>query len=132
MATHLESLREIRQRTLALVEDFDEERMLGPRLAIVNPPRWEIGHVGWFQEYWILRHALGREPMLPNGDALYNSAIIAHDERWDAPLLSVAETRGYLDRVLDVVSDSSNEIIEEKQYFVTLALLHECMHAEAL
>src|ERR1051325_7753603 len=29
---------------------IEGERLLGPKLAIVNPPLWEIGHVGWFQE----------------------------------------------------------------------------------
>ena len=32
------------------------EQLLGPRLAIVNPPLWEIGHLGWFQERWCLRY----------------------------------------------------------------------------
>src|SRR5690349_20655711 len=89
----VDSLRAIRARTLALVDDLDGERMLGPRLRIVNPPIWEIGHVGWFQEFWVLRHARGLDPMLVNADALYNSAILAHDDRWDAPLFSVPETR---------------------------------------
>ena len=43
-------LQAARSRTLALVEDLDDEQLLGPRLAIVNPPLWEIGHVAWFQE----------------------------------------------------------------------------------
>src|SRR3954471_7138182 len=25
----------------------DGARLLGPKLAIVNPPLWEIGHAGW-------------------------------------------------------------------------------------
>ena len=40
-----------------MVDDLAGERELGPKLAIVNPPRWEIGHVGWFQEFWCLRQA---------------------------------------------------------------------------
>src|ERR1051326_6389615 len=68
----LSALHEARRRTLALVEDLDDEQMIGPRLDIVNPLRWEIGHVAWFQEYWVLRHLCGREPLLANGDALYD------------------------------------------------------------
>src|ERR671935_320272 len=51
------------------------ERLLGPKLAIVNPPLWEIGHVGWFQEHWCLRWPMGRDAgkglapsILPNAD----------------------------------------------------------------
>ena len=49
-------MREFRVRTLGLVADLGAEQLIGPRLAIVNPPLWEIGHVAWFAEYWILRH----------------------------------------------------------------------------
>src|SRR4051794_4760675 len=45
-------LRDSRARTLDLVLDLDDARWMGPRLAIVNPIRWEIGHVAWFQERW--------------------------------------------------------------------------------
>ena len=48
-------LLDARERTLALVHDLAGEQLLGPRLAIVNPPLWEIGHLGWFQERWCLR-----------------------------------------------------------------------------
>jgi iron(II)-dependent oxidoreductase len=41
---------EARQRTLQLVADLDDSQLLGPRLEIVNPLLWEIGHVAWFQE----------------------------------------------------------------------------------
>ena len=54
-------MREFRARTLDLVIDLDDEQLIGPRLAIVNPPLWEIGHIAWFAEYWILRQ-LGKKP----------------------------------------------------------------------
>ena len=37
----------------------DQQQMMGPRLAIVNPLRWEIGHTAYFYEYWVLRQHLG-------------------------------------------------------------------------
>jgi iron(II)-dependent oxidoreductase len=131
----VEALREIRERTLELVADLGDEQMLGPRLAIVNPPLWEIGHVGYFQELWVLRHARGLAPMLANGDAVYDSAVLAHDDRWDAPLLSIPETKAYLARVLERVvqrRDADQGPTGAERYFLALALLHECMHAEAL
>jgi hypothetical protein len=27
-------------------------QLTGAKLDIVNPVLWEIGHVGWFHEYW--------------------------------------------------------------------------------
>ncbi|MBI2015456.1 MAG: DinB family protein, partial [Candidatus Rokubacteria bacterium] len=52
---------EARARTLELIADLEDEQLVGPRLKIVNPLLWEIGHVAWFQERWVLRHD-GRTP----------------------------------------------------------------------
>ena len=86
-------MREFRARTLDLVADLDDEQLIGPRLAIVNPPLWEIGHVAWFAEYWILRHLRKQAPIIENGDQLYNSTDVAHDTRWELLLPSLEETR---------------------------------------
>jgi len=133
----IEALREARERTLELIEDLSDEQLMGPRLRIVNPLRWEIGHVAWFQEFWALRRLGGLPPILVNGDTLYDSARVAHDTRWDLPLPSRAETLGYMKRVLDRVCDSSEcrnrTPIDgyDETYFLHLALFHEQMHAEA-
>src|SRR5438034_5552361 len=99
----IELFHEVRERTLALITDLDDEQLIGPRLNIVNPLRWEIGHVGWFQEYWVLRHLNHRDRILLGGDALYDSARVAHETRWDLPLPSKADTIDYMQRVLDQV-----------------------------
>src|SRR6185503_19364368 len=98
-----ECVRDARQRTLDLVGDLTDEQLLGPRLSIVNPLRWEVGHVAWFQEKWALRHAAGRPPIDPRADALYDSMAIAHETRWGLPLLSRGETLDYLRAVRDAV-----------------------------
>jgi iron(II)-dependent oxidoreductase len=118
-------LRDARARSLSLAGDLTDEQWLGPRLAIVNPLLWEIGHLGWFQEFWTLRHARGRPPLLAQGDALYDSAKVAHDTRWDLPLLPRAEVLGYLEAVL------LQALSDEPGYFHRLALFHEDMHGEA-
>lgn len=128
-----------RARTRAVADDLGGEREFGPMLAIVNPPRWEIGHVGWFQEYWCLRRAgKGRyaaertASILPNADALYNSATVAHDARWHLPLPDFAATLRYRDEVLERVLDRIGARCDEDDaYFVQLAVRHEDMHAEA-
>jgi len=131
---HIELLQEARERTLALVTDLDDEQLIGPRLSIVNPLRWEIGHIAWFQEYWVLRHLNHRAPILDGGDALYDSARVSHETRWDLPLPSKADTIRYMQRVLDQVVhlDDREEPTDDAAYFLSLALQHENMHAEAI
>src|SRR5688572_19467533 len=122
-------LRAAREHTRRRTDDLTGERELGPQLAIVNPPRWEVGHVGWFQEYWCLRGGSeARASILPNADALYNSATVPHATRWSLPLPSFPDTLAYRDAVLDRIVSSLDRI---EPYFVELAVRHELMHAEA-
>ncbi|MGA8593170.1 MAG: selenoneine synthase SenA [Bryobacteraceae bacterium] len=135
------ALREGRARTLELIADLTDDQMIGPRLAIVNPLRWEVGHVAWFQEYWVLRHLRNESPTWPEGDSLYDSARIAHDTRWDLPLPSKSETLAYAQRILDRLLVKHGPAAPEatrringydEAYFVRLGLFHEYMHAEAI
>jgi iron(II)-dependent oxidoreductase len=120
-----------RAHTRRVADDLSASREFGPKLPIVNPPRWELGHVGWFQEFWCLRRA-GRESILPNADALYNSATVAHDERWILSLPSFSSTLEYRDEVLRRVVEQLHAGAEaDGAYFVQLAARHEEMHAEA-
>jgi len=128
-------LRETRSRTLELVADLTDEQMIGPRLAIVNPPIWEIGHVAWFQEFWVLRHLRKHRPLLEGADALYNSTDVVHETRWDLRLPNREKTLAYmgavLDRALDLLQSSGNPS-DEAIFFHLFAIFHEDMHDEAI
>ena len=127
------ALVDARARSLALLEDLDDEEMLGPKLRIVNPPLWEIGHVAWFQERWTLRHLSGRASLLDGSDALYDSAAVVHDSRWELGLPDRAGTLRYVRDVLDGVLERlrSVPLTGDELYFHRLALFHEDMHGEA-
>jgi iron(II)-dependent oxidoreductase len=125
-----------RSRLARIAAAFEGERLLGPRLAIVNPPLWEIGHVGWFQERWCLRlrpDGSLEKSILEKADELYDSSAVAHDTRWDLPLPSLEATRNYLSNVHDRVLERLRREPENEalRYFVSLAIFHEDMHGEA-
>jgi iron(II)-dependent oxidoreductase len=120
-----------RARTLALAAALAPDQLLGPRLAIVNPPLWELGHVAWFQERWVLRHAAGMPPLRRDGDALYDSTAIPHDTRWSLPLPGLEETVGYLREIEARVLALLGRVAADP-YFVQLAVFHEDMHFEAM
>jgi len=137
MVAELErDLLDSRARALRVTGDLDGERLLGPKLKIVNPPLWEIGHVSWFQEFWCLRQRADGPPaasILKGADALYDSSAVAHDTRWGLPLPDLKATRAYGEAVLDKVRERLAREPENEalQYFVRLATFHEDMHAEA-
>jgi gamma-glutamyl hercynylcysteine S-oxide synthase len=126
-----------RRQSVDLYGDLADEELLVPYLRIINPPIWELGHVAWFQEHWVLRHALGQPPIHDgagvDADALWNSAIIPHTQRWTAALPSRGTTLEYLglvrDRVLAAIAAHGAD--ERLRYFTLLSIFHEDMHGEA-
>jgi ergothioneine biosynthesis protein EgtB len=142
------ALIESRNHTLRLVAAA--EQALGPQLTVpllpeINPPRWELGHVGWFQEYWIGRNVQrhrgeacdGTHPKLASAldgaDSLYDPSQVAHDSRWQLPLPDLEATRNYLVETLETTLELLAAAPEDDAalYFYRLALFHEDMHAEA-
>src|SRR5215218_6677455 len=126
-------LREVRHRTRRLTEELSSSELMGPQIDIVNPMLWEIGHVGWFHEYWTLRQAHGRAPLIERGDKLWDSSNVPHGTRWQLDLPDRAGTFSYLADVLARQEDRLGGTVDENaRYFYELALRHEDMHVEAL
>lgn len=120
-------LADARKRTLTSLSGIRD--WMGPKLDIVNPRLWELGHVAWFQEKWVLRRS-GRPSIRPDADALYDSAAIPHGTRWDLPLPTLEATQDYAAEVLRRTRREARRGADP--YYLRLALYHEDMHAEAL
>ena len=75
-------MEDTRTRTLALVEDLDPEQLLVPRLEIDNPFLWEMGHVAFFYDAFLLRELGGTELVMEGSEDLYDSFTVDHDDRW--------------------------------------------------
>ncbi len=129
-------LQDARRHTRRLTRDLEGPQLFGPKLPIVNPVLWELGHVAWFQERWCLRLRADESlsgSVLDGADALYDSATVAHDTRWDLPLPDLSATLEFQDRVLERVLARLDREPDNEWflYFVQLTLFHEDMHAEA-
>ena len=129
------AMRENRVRLRSLIADLDDRQMIGPRLTIVNPPLWEIGHVACLQEFWALPHLRGEKPIMAGADQLYNSTDVAHDTRWELLLPNRDKTLTYMDEVFERCIrriERKDVLASDEFYFYWLATFHESMHAEAL
>ncbi len=126
-------LRDVRRRTRRLTEDLSTDELMGPMLPIVNPVLWEIGHVGWFHEYWTLRQAHGEAPIIDRADLVWNSSTVAHATRWELDLPDRDGVFGYLQDVLARQLDRLGGGVDApRRYFYELSIRHEDMHVEAL
>jgi iron(II)-dependent oxidoreductase len=119
-----------------------------PQCATLNPPLWELGHIGWFQDGWLGRNphrgrGVQADPDVPRhpprragADALYDSSTVPHATRWQLPLpdadATVQDLALQLQRTLALLADLPPETVDDRAlYFFRLALLHEDMHQEA-
>ena len=116
-----------------------------PQRAELNPPLWELGHVGWFQEWWLARNpavdegaradpfVARRLSLLPASDALYDSSNVPHATRWSLDLPTSTATRDYLAQGLATTQASLRNVGPDcdSLYFYRLSLFHEDMHNEA-
>jgi ergothioneine biosynthesis protein EgtB len=143
------ALRDSRGRTLSLVDDLSDAQWYPPVQSGINPIAWELAHIAWFGEFWILRgphhrDALGLAqaqfpPKFAGPDALLDSMRLAHAQRWVLPMPSRAELmpmmRGQLGASIQAIPAAIGEQPTPGEnnalYFHRLALFHEDMHAEA-
>ena len=145
------ALMDARNHTLRLFAAWEEAlaaRDFGvPQRAELNPPLWELGHIGWFQEYWIARNVqrqrgarcdprvLRLASIEPQADRWYDSGNVAHDTRWQLDLPGLEATKQYLLETLTVtleLLDAPRGAEDDAAlYFYRLALFHEDMHGEA-
>jgi iron(II)-dependent oxidoreductase len=135
LAAALLDAREYTRRTYAHLTSAQQRF---PRIPVVNPPRWELGHIGWFQEFWCRRHraddreATRTPSRLPEADAWWNSSRVPHAARWTLPLPDWDGIDAYLCATLADTLDALAGTRDGQRYFFELALYHEDMHGEAL
>ena len=131
----IDALTQAREQLRALMACLPAEHLVGPCEEYLNPPLWEVGHIVWFQERWCLREQPdGRllDSLLAGADALYDSSAVAHETRWNLPLLPPAAWDDYGQQVASAVTARlRNAFNPELAYFAELSLLHELMHIEA-
>jgi ergothioneine biosynthesis protein EgtB len=138
-----DALRDARATTLARTMDQDDDTWSVAQQAGVNLPAWELGHLAWFAEFWILRgpHRTGTDgfvtaakpPSIAGPDAIFDSARLAHGGRWRVALPArddlAKRLAAQLDACIDAIPREGDD--DDANYFHRLALFHEDMHGEA-
>lgn len=140
------ALQELRTHTLSAFQAYERANLLRiPYQPELNPPLWELGHIAWFQEYWVGRNKhrsegtdwqIGRPQntsLLITSDQWFDSAKVQHVTRWDQALPTRETCLKYAEQTLEqtlallqIDAESSSTL-----YFYWLVLQHEAMHLEA-
>jgi ergothioneine biosynthesis protein EgtB len=137
------ALRASRARTWAMVDDLSPAQWRPERQRGVNPIAWELAHLAWFAEFWILRgpherhvegHAMAHRPARFAGpDEHFDSARLAHPARWTTPMPDRRALKAMLSAQLEACIDAipTHADDDAAHEFHRLALFHEDMHGEA-
>ena len=107
------ALQQVRDHTLNSFECYlNADKLVIPLKTGLNLPVWELGHVAWFQEYWITRNLqrsqglacdllhLRKESLLKEADVWFDSAKVPHSARWELKLLTPQQCAQYAEQTL--------------------------------
>ena len=117
-----------------------------PELPELNPLLWELGHIGWFQEWWIARNMQRQRGRLADpqatrlasietgADTWWSDTQVLPAQRWALDLPDSESTKAYLLGTLETTLELLEKAAEtdDALYFFRLALFHEDLHGEAL
>lgn len=133
-AAMVRDLETARARTLALVDHDDAElhRQYDP---LMSPLVWDLAHIGWQEEMWLLRGNDPRRPGMldPTVERCYDAFLNTRASRVDLPLLPPNDARAYCANVRDEVFALLAALPEDADDFTFgLVVSHENQHDETM
>ena len=99
-------LEEARKRTRLLLETVSDEDLAVQHDPIMSPLIWDYGHIGNYEELWLLEKAFGR--CLSNRELydMYDASLHPREERPSLNLLDSEDAGRYLDAVREAVLEA--------------------------
>jgi iron(II)-dependent oxidoreductase len=132
-------LTQARDRTLRLVE-FDDAELMRQYDPLMSPLVWDLAHIGWQEEMWLLRGNDARRPgLLPTAiEGLYDAFAHSRASRADLPLLPPEDARIFCSTVRSKALDALDVLPEEDgtgvdpAFVFGLVVSHENQHDETM
>ena len=133
------ALADARRLTLELVAPLSYADLVGQHSTIMSPLVWDVAHIGYFEELWLVRRLGGDAALLAEGDRLYDAFESERAARASLPLLGPDEAFSFLARVreraLAVLAglelDSRDRLLADG-YVYELVRQHELQHQETM
>jgi gamma-glutamyl hercynylcysteine S-oxide synthase len=133
------ALERARRRTEDLLAPLSDEQLTRQISPLQSPLVWDLAHIGYFEELWLLRRVGGRSVLSSEYDDLYDSFAHARGERGRLPILSPHAARAYVMEVRDAVvallpelSLDDGDPLLERGFVVGMVVQHELQHAETM
>lgn len=127
-------LTKARDRTLRLV-DFDDAELHRQYDPLMSPLVWDLAHIGWQEELWLLRGNNPDRPGLlePQVERCYDAFVNSRASRVNLPLLPPTDARAYCGTVRNQVFDTLDKLDDDDTGFTFgLVISHENQHDETM
>lgn len=135
-------IEEARQRTRYLLESVSDEDLQAQHDPVMSPLIWDYGHIGYYEDLWLLQSLVGRGLRNDEVDDIYDASQHSRDERPDLDLMDREQAEKFLDRVrgeaLQALENLEDEDFENgdgltREGFVyRMVLQHEHQHNETM
>ncbi len=136
IARKLEEARERTRFLLAPVSDEDLEVQHDPNMS---PLIWDYGHIGNYEELWLLEKAFGKGLSDREFYDMYDASVYPREERPSLNLLDREDATGYLDAVREAALEALEEAdldggdpLLEGGFVYYMILQHEAQHNETM
>ena len=137
--TLIEQLTEARERTRQLLGGVSEEDLYKQHDRIMSPLIWDYGHIGNYEELWLLNRAFGRGLSERELYDIYDASLTPRSERPSLAMLDRSSADRYLDAVreaalvalADADLDGGDPLLKDG-FVYHMILQHEYQHNETM
>lgn len=134
-----DDLGSVRSRTHRMMDALTEDDLERQHHSIMSPLIWDVGHVGNFEELWLLRVLDGREPHDERLDHVYNPF---ENPRWCRGDLGILHRREALEYLREVRGEAlsllrgrafdQGDPLARDGYVFDMVVQHEAQHQETM
>ena len=135
----VEKLAEARERTRWLLHTVSDEDLARQHAEIMSPLIWDYGHIGNYEELWLLEQAFGRGLSERELYDMYDASLTPRSERPSLNLLDRGDADRYLDAVREAVFEAfadadldGEDPLLQSAFVYHMVLQHEYQHNETM
>ncbi len=137
--TLVQQLEEARERTRLLLGPVSEEDLTAQHDRIMSPLIWDYGHIGNYEELWLLQKARGKTLSKRELYDMYDASLHPREERPSLELLNREDADLYLDAVRKAVLETleganfdGDDPLLKDGFVYNMILQHEAQHNETM
>src|ERR671916_776990 len=133
-------LEEARERTRLLLGPVSEEDLVAQHDQIMSPLIWDYGHIGNYEELWLLQKAHGKVLSKRELYDMYDASLHPREERPSLDLLDRKDAELYVDAVRKAVLETLEDVglgdgdglLLKDGFVYEMIVQHEYQHNETM